>query len=124
LKSLKNNVKAGDEFDRWDIQNSVGLFGSARSLMTIEECGMGKQMIKIRGRIKFPVFWTIVLLGFVLISLFAFEVRAYFSFSFFMISAILLGLKILTDISGTIGSLYRVMKNLPDGIKAKKQKKK
>jgi O-antigen biosynthesis protein len=119
LKSMKNAVRTGSEFDRWDIENSVGLFGSARTLLTIEEHGMGKQMVKIKGQIKFPVFGFTILMGWFLISVLTFNAHNYISGIVFLILTILLGLKILADISGTIGSLNRAMKDLPDGIKDK-----
>lgn len=43
-------VLRGGEFDRWDLEVRGGLFGSARVLMTIEEHGNGKQMLRFRAR--------------------------------------------------------------------------
>lgn len=46
----------GGDYDRWDLELCGGLFGGVRMLMTIEEHGGGKQMVrvKVRPRIGAP----------------------------------------------------------------------
>lgn len=41
-------VYHGGDFNRWDLEVRGGLMGSARTLMTIEEHGAGKQMVRVR----------------------------------------------------------------------------
>ena len=39
-------VRRGGDFDRWDLEVLAGIFGSVRSLMTIEEHGSGRQLVR------------------------------------------------------------------------------
>jgi glycosyltransferase involved in cell wall biosynthesis len=48
LIELRTRVKRGGEFDRWDIQVRNGLFSITQALLTIEEHGSGKQMLKLK----------------------------------------------------------------------------
>ncbi|HEX9659394.1 MAG TPA: glycosyltransferase, partial [Rhodothermales bacterium] len=40
----------GGNYDRWDLEVRGGLFGSVRVLMTVEEHGTGKQLLRFRAR--------------------------------------------------------------------------
>ena len=42
-------VRRGGDYDRWDLEVRGGLFGAARTLMTIEEHGSGRQMVRFRS---------------------------------------------------------------------------
>ena len=42
-------ISRGGDFDRWDLDVRGGLFGSVRILMTIEEHGGGKQLLRFRS---------------------------------------------------------------------------
>jgi GT2 family glycosyltransferase len=53
LYLLKTRTRRGYEFDAWDLQVSNGLFSRSRSILTIEEHGMGKQYLKLKC---WPVF--------------------------------------------------------------------
>ncbi len=46
-------VQRGGDFDRWDLEVRGGLLGCARTLMTIEEHGAGRQLIRFRTWPKF-----------------------------------------------------------------------
>src|SRR5438105_13118605 len=48
VKSLRARVKQGNDFSRWDIQVRNGLFIRTNGLLTIEEHGGGKQLIRFR----------------------------------------------------------------------------
>src|ERR1041385_2332202 len=41
-------VCRGGDYDRWDLEVRVGVSGSARALMTVEEHGQGKQFVRIK----------------------------------------------------------------------------
>ncbi|HEX8475266.1 MAG TPA: glycosyltransferase [Pyrinomonadaceae bacterium] len=50
-KSLREGgacVVRGGDFDRWDLETRGGMLGSARTLMTVEEHGGGKQLARFR----------------------------------------------------------------------------
>lgn len=69
LLSLEKSVKAagptvvrGGAFDRWDLETRGGVFAKARTLLTIEEHGQGKQLVRYR---VWPVVenWALALAG-------------------------------------------------------------
>lgn len=49
LKNQGTILQHGSGFDRWDLEVRGGLFGAARLLMTIEEHGSGKQLLRFRS---------------------------------------------------------------------------
>jgi hypothetical protein len=117
---MNNRVVKGGDFDRWDIQNRIGPFASARSLLTIEEHGMGKQYLKLKR--KLIISWIGVLIFAVLgvISYYAYSNQAMVSFSFMSLMAILLALRVIADASYTVASLEIAVRNLPAGTDHKK----
>lgn len=48
LKSHTTRVQRGGDFDRWDLQVRNGFFSISRGLITIEEHGSGKQLLRFR----------------------------------------------------------------------------
>jgi hypothetical protein len=48
LQQASVPVRAGSDFDEWDLELRGGLLGAARTLMAIEEHGSGKQMVRFR----------------------------------------------------------------------------
>ena len=50
VRALGATVLRGGEFDPWDLELRAGLLGSARCLMTVEEHGGGRQMLRFRLR--------------------------------------------------------------------------
>ena len=55
LQQKQVSVLTGGDFDEWDLELRGGLFGSARTLMAIEEHGAGKQLLRFRVRPKFSL---------------------------------------------------------------------
>jgi len=67
-KSLIGNelvVSKGGAFDRWDLEMRVGVIGSARVRMAVEEHGQGKQLVRFRSWPR----WSPV--GILLVAIFA-----------------------------------------------------
>ena len=60
LRQKQVPVLTGGDFDEWDLELRGGLFGSARTLMAIEEHGGGKQLLRFRVRPKFSLAGKIV----------------------------------------------------------------
>jgi len=48
LKSLHASIRRGSDYAPWDLELKGGLFCGIRFLMTMEEHGAGRQMIKLR----------------------------------------------------------------------------
>ncbi|HET9433570.1 MAG TPA: hypothetical protein VFO37_07420, partial [Chitinophagaceae bacterium] len=46
LHQLRARVRRGGNYDKWDLQVSCGFFSSVRGLLTIEEHGSGKQLLR------------------------------------------------------------------------------
>jgi glycosyltransferase involved in cell wall biosynthesis len=64
-------VKRGGDFDRWDLEIRIRLFGAVRSQMAVEEHGGGKQLLRFRtSAIVSPIGLSLILL-FALLSLIA-----------------------------------------------------
>lgn len=61
LQALRVPVRRGGDLDRWDIQATCGLLGSARLISTLEEHGQGKQMIRVRVWPRFTLFSRMML---------------------------------------------------------------
>jgi hypothetical protein len=41
-------TRRGGEYDRWDLEVRGGMFGAVRMLMTVEEHGQGRQLVRVR----------------------------------------------------------------------------
>ena len=53
-------VIRGGDYDRWDLEVRTGLFGAARVLMTVEEHGAGRQLLRFRFRQRWSWWWLTV----------------------------------------------------------------
>jgi O-antigen biosynthesis protein len=118
LEKQSNRVIPGGVFDRWDMENHShgGVFASVRTLLTTEEHGMGKQMIKLRWRIVVSPITFSALGGFSITTYFAFKAAAFISFAIFLTVTLLLGIKVLSDTLGAIHGLVVAVRNLPVGF--------
>lgn len=63
LIKLKIRAKRGGEFDRWDIEVRNSLFSITQALLTVEEHGGGKQMLKFKVWRRPSNIWTITMLA-------------------------------------------------------------
>ena len=116
LERLNNKIKKGGDYDRWDIKSRSGIFASVQSLLTIEEYGMGKQYLILNTKLLVSIFGVTILLVLVILSYLAFVNQAIISSIFLGVSAFLIGLKILADSCGAIGSIQEVVIDLSDGV--------
>ena len=62
-------VRAGGDYDDWDLEIRKGLFGGARLLMAVEEHAPGKQLLRFRLSQTYSRFATVLSLIFVSMSL-------------------------------------------------------
>lgn len=97
LLKRKMKVKNGGEYDRWDLEYKIGPFISARALLTVEEHGMGRQYFKIKQWLRLSIVTVLLFLGLFLVTILAFEFKAYLSLMFFGSLSILLFLKVVAD---------------------------
>jgi hypothetical protein len=54
-------VRAGGDFDRWDLEVRLGALGASRLLMTTEEHGAGRQLLRFRVSPRVPFAWAVLL---------------------------------------------------------------
>jgi hypothetical protein len=71
LIMLKARVKRGGDFERWDLQVRNSLFSINQVLLTVEEHGGNKQMLKFRARRVPTKTWMLTILVLVTITAFA-----------------------------------------------------
>jgi len=62
-------VRAGGDYDDWDLEIRKGLFGGARLLLAVEEHAPGKQLLRFRLSQTYSRFATVLSLVFVSMSL-------------------------------------------------------
>ena len=98
-------VRRGGNYDQWDLQTNCGLFSAARGLLTIEEHGGGKQMLKFKYWAKYSTGGIVVSLLFAGFSFLAL-VKAQFGVFILLgtIAAVLTG-KLIMD---TARSLFEI----------------
>ena len=98
-------VRRGGNYDQWDLQTNCGLFSAARGLLTIEEHGGGKQMLKFKYWAKYSTGGIVVSLLFAGFSFLAL-VKAQFGVFILLgtIAAVLIG-KLIMD---TARSLFEI----------------
>jgi hypothetical protein len=119
LASLESNllksrvrVRRGGNFDRWDLYADCGLFSAAKGLLTIEEHGGGKQMLKFRCWPKYSRIGLIVIAVFSILSIIAVFDNAYIAAALLGISALLLGIKYLNDTARGISEIRKAFGEL------------
>jgi GT2 family glycosyltransferase len=58
LRQAGAAVRAGGDFDRWDLEARLGSLAAVRVLMATEEHGGGRQLLRFRLRPRVPPFWA------------------------------------------------------------------
>jgi O-antigen biosynthesis protein len=112
IMHLKSNVKRGGNYDRWDIQIRSGLFIKGRGLLTIEEHGAGKQMLKFKCSVNFSVIFYFVLLLLVVTDCITLRDHLY-AISFILTAMLLVMLVIaIRQSSAALNTLFCGLTNL------------
>jgi len=105
-------VMAGSDFDRWDLQIRGGLLGGVRVLMTTEEHGAGKQMVRFRVSPKWSTLALVPAMLFTLISLGAAGDDAYPVSVLSAVCAIIVVMRALADSGFAAGSVSEALGQL------------
>jgi hypothetical protein len=87
----------GGDFDRWDLHFRGGLFGWARTRVTTEEHGGGRQLLRLHAQTHAPRLAVVVTSGLALLSLLAFVDHAWIAGIILGLLAAILGLLMLRD---------------------------
>ena len=121
LTDLKTRVNRGGVFDKWDLEVKNGLFSKSRSIITIEEHGAGKQLLRFKS-------WSVIsLTGIIIPSLFiSLAIFAEIN-NEMLISGIIgiLGIAMLLNLSisgaRAMNNFYTAFKRMTDASKAIEQ---
>ncbi|GAA4452678.1 hypothetical protein GCM10023189_16480 [Nibrella saemangeumensis] len=77
LRSTDVRVRSGGEFDAWDLQVSGSFFSSVRGLLTIEEHGAGKQLLRFRCRASYSLLSSVLFVSTLALTMLAVWYQAY-----------------------------------------------
>ena len=119
LKEIENHliisrtrVRRGGNYDKWDLHVTCGFFSSSRGLMTIEEHGAGKQLLRFKcGPQYSPTGMALIIILFTLSAL-AVVNSSYIASFFLSLFAFLLAISYLTDGARAIYDLSKAFTSL------------
>jgi glycosyltransferase involved in cell wall biosynthesis len=107
LIELKIRVKRGGDFDRWDVEVDNGIFSINQALLTVEEHGSGKQMLKLKVWRIPSTLWISTMLALFTICGFAVTDQAFGVVAIFGTIACLLCATYCYSTASTIAYLYQ-----------------
>jgi O-antigen biosynthesis protein len=107
-----DNVRRGGQFDRWDLQVNCGLFTTARALLTVEEHGNGKQLLRYRCRPHFSGNGLILIGNLCIVSLFAISDESYITGIIFGSGALAISVSYLTNKARAMYDLVSAFKSM------------
>jgi hypothetical protein len=112
LIDLKARFKRGGDFDRWDVQVTNSLFSISRGLMTIEEHGGGKQLLrfKVWSRASKAVAGAIIIL--LIIATFAAFDKAWIMAFFLTMVAVVFAIEYILDAANNMNDLFKAFQSL------------
>lgn len=127
LIQSKVRLRRGGNFDSWDLQVSSGFFVSGRCLLTIEEHGANKQMLRFKCWPKYSSSGIGFIIFLSLLSILAFVNSAYLvSFTFGILALLLTGkylddtarsLQVLADAFQQLSPEKEMHLSVPENIK-------
>lgn len=97
LRQGRNVVLSGGEYDRWDLEVRAGVLGATRFLLTAEEHGAGRQMVRLRIWPRVSAFGMALTVLFSGVSASAFTDGARWAGTFLGLAAALLGMRIFQE---------------------------
>ncbi len=106
-------VFRGGDYDRWDLEMRGGLFGSARTLMTVEEHGSGKQFVRFRVWPRCSAMALVLFVSFALLALGAGLGRARPAAAVLGAVTMLLTLRTLFECGSAMSGLLRAPSGVP-----------
>jgi hypothetical protein len=104
-------VKQGGDFDRWDLEVRLRLFGGVRSQMAVEEHGAGKQLLRIRNWPLISPTAIFLILMFALLFLLAADEQVWLIAIFFISVAAGLAIIIYQDCAAATGACLLALSN-------------
>ena len=112
LLESRARVRRGGQYDKWDLHVTCGFFSSAKGLLTIEEHGSSKQLLRFKCKPEYsPVGIELTILLSVL-SVLAILDSSYLAGSFLGSFAIILAVTYFTDKARAMYDLSKAFKSL------------
>ena len=115
LIEARTRVRRGGHWDRWDLEVFCGFFSSARGILTIEEHGGGKQLLRFKCQSKYSRAGIGSAIVFGILSALSLTDSSYFAAGILGIVAVSLGranvidkAKALYELAGSFSSLSAV----------------
>ena len=122
LRSIEATLRAqgacvlrGNEHDRWDLEMRGGFFGAARLLMTVEEHGSGRQLVRLRSWPVVPLRGPVLALGLSLPALAAACDRAWLAAAVLALGALLPALRTLQQCTAAMATITQAPRRPPAG---------
>jgi O-antigen biosynthesis protein len=121
LIGIRTRVKRGGDFDEWDLQVTNSLFSITRGLLTIEEHGAGKQMLKFRvwSTASKAIKGGVAIL--LLIAMLAALDRAWLVSSLLGAIALIFLAEYILDSANNVNDLYFAFNNLNEAVVEEKE---
>ncbi|GAA4452742.1 hypothetical protein GCM10023189_16640 [Nibrella saemangeumensis] len=113
LKALDIRVRPGGEYDAWDLQVSGSLFSSVRGLLTIEEHGAGKQLVRFKCWPKYSAATGILLAVMLGLSGLAVASQAYIVGAVFGLFSVVLLVSFFTGTARSLAALSEAFQQSP-----------
>ena len=110
LRAAGTCVRTGGDFDRWDLEVRDSMLGAARLLMSLEEHGQGRQLVRFWAwpRVS-PVGLTVIVL-FQILSIGAAIDGAWAAAGILGLIAALLALRALQECAGSMAAILRALR--------------
>ncbi len=115
LRSAGACVRRGGDFDRWDLEVRGGILGTVRMLMTIEEHGAGKQLVRLRSWPAYSAKYLVQTLLLVALSIDAALDYGWIASAILSAVAMLLALRMQLECANATAAVLRVLERLKKG---------
>jgi O-antigen biosynthesis protein len=111
-------VRRGGEYDRWDLEIQGGLFGAARLLMTTEEHGAGRQLLRFRVWPRYQPAGLVLAFVFIALALAAEASRAWLADIVLVALGVLLALRAVHEAAYALAAARRAVREVEQASEA------
>ncbi len=116
LRSAGACVLRGGDYDRWDLEVRGGILGTARTLIAIEEHGVGKQLVRFRSWPVCSAKGLVLALLFAVLSTGAVLDHAWTVSAILGVVALLLALRTLLECATAMATILHVLEYPESGV--------
>ena len=118
LRTQSAIVQRGSAYDNWDLEVRCGTLGAVRTLMSVEEHGAGKQLLRFHSWPRWSVVRITLIVALVIISLWAALDQAWMVAAFLGTSALMLVLRKLQERATAMGAISTALSDLKAAVNA------